>query len=66
MIWRLLLGMGVVLIGAAVVCAGVAGVGIIRLIFETPPAREGVQRLAQLQPWVLAFFGCTLAGFVAL
>ena len=66
MIRRLLLTFGVLLIGAAVICAGVVAVGVVRLIFGMPPAREGVQRVAQLQPWVLAFFGCALAGFVAL
>jgi hypothetical protein len=66
MLRRLLLSLGVVLIGVAVVCAGVVGVSVVRLIYETPPANEGVQRLVQLQPWVLAFFGCALAGFIAL
>jgi hypothetical protein len=66
MIRRVLLGSGAILIGAAVVCAGVVFWGVVRLTFEMPEFEEGKRQVVQLRPWGLAFWGCLLTGCVAL
>jgi hypothetical protein len=66
MIRRILLGSAAVLFTAATVCAGVVFVAVVRLIIGMPEVKEATRQVVQLRPWGLAFFGCTLAGFVIL
>jgi hypothetical protein len=63
---RLLLGSAALLFVAAVVCAGVVGVGIGRLLLGMSEVGEGVSQVIRLRPWGYAFWGCALSGFVLL
>jgi hypothetical protein len=66
MMRRVLLCSAAALFLAAGACAVVAFVGILRFIFATPGVEEGMRQVVEVRRWVLAFFGCAVAGSVIL
>ena len=66
MIRRVLPCLAAGLCAAAALSFGVAFVGVCRLVFERPGVERGVEGVARLQPWGLAFAGCLVAGLLTL